>query len=136
MKCLRKFFMLYWFAMCNLGIVFNAYADGDYLTTSDIEAEVSGDEGGGTSGNTIFDKAIDKVKKVFKHTKTITYILGGFGLVGIAYSAILGKVKWTWFAGLAVGLAILSAAGSIVQYATGTEESDVVDGLGTTFKTD
>ena len=130
MKCLRKFFMLYWFAMCNLGIAFNAYADGDYLTTSDIEAEVSGD----SSGQTIFDKAIDKDKKVFKHTKTITYILGGFGLVGIAYSAIMGKVKWTWFAGLAVGLAILSAAGAIVEYVTSTDESDVIDGLGTTFK--
>ena len=136
MKYLRKFLMVYWLAVCNFGIVFNAYADGDYLTTSDIEAEVSGDEGGGTSGNTIFDKAIDKVKKVFKHTKTITYILAGFGLVGIAYSAILGKVKWTWFAGLAVGLAILSAAGAIVQYVTGTEEADVIDGLGTTFKAD
>ena len=61
--------------------------------------------------------------------KTITFILGGFGLVGVAYSAIIGKVNWKWFAGLAVGLAILAAAGSIVEYATGSSDS----GLETTF---
>lgn len=40
-------------------------------------------------------------------------------MIGIAFQAIFGKVKWTWFAGLAVGLAILAAAGAIVNYATG-----------------
>ena len=45
--------------------------------------------------------------------------VGAFGLIGIAFQAIFGKVKWTWFAGLAVGLAILAAAGAIVNYATG-----------------
>jgi hypothetical protein len=49
----------------------------------------------------------------------IIFIVGGFGLVGIAWQAIWGKMKWTWFAGLAVGLAILAAAGAIVNYATG-----------------
>ena len=70
-----------------------------------------------------------KTRNVFDSVKTITFILGGFGLVGIAYSAIIGKVNWKWFAGLAVGLAILAAAGSIVEYATGSTEA----GLNTTF---
>ena len=85
-------------------------------------------------GDSIVKVATDKVGNVFKAVKTITFILGGFGLVGIAYQAILGKVKWSWFAGLAVGLAILAAAGSIVEYATGSTEATTGDsGLETTF---
>ena len=80
-------------------------------------------------GASLMGTAQIKTRNVFREVKTITFILGGFGLVGIAYSAILGKVKWSWFAGLAVGLAILAAAGSIVEYATGSTEA----GLNTTF---
>ena len=80
-------------------------------------------------GASLMNTATTKTRNVFDSVKTITFILGGFGLVGIAYSAILGKVKWSWFAGLAVGLAILAAAGSIVEYATGSTEA----GLATTF---
>ena len=80
-------------------------------------------------GASLMNTAQTKTRNVFDSVKTITFILGGFGLVGIAYSAILGKVKWSWFAGLAVGLAILAAAGSIVEYATGSTEA----GLNTTF---
>lgn len=80
-------------------------------------------------GASIMGKAAEKTRNVFDNVKTITFILGGFGLVGIAFQAIIGKVKWTWFAGLAVGLGILAAAGSIVEYATGSTDP----GLGTTF---
>ena len=71
-------------------------------------------------GDTIMATAQKKAANVFQSVKTITFIIGGFGLVGIAYQAIIGKVKWSWFAGLAVGLALLAAAGAIVEYATGT----------------
>ena len=71
-------------------------------------------------GASIMGTAKTKVANVFQSVKTITFIIGGFGLVGIAYQAIIGKVKWSWFAGLAVGLALLAAAGAIVEYATGT----------------
>ena len=90
----------------------------------------SGEAWAQVTGSSIMSGATDKVKDVFTSVKTITYILGGFGLIGIAYSAILGKVKWSWFAGLAVGLAILASAGAIVEYATGVTDS----GLGTDFK--
>ena len=72
--------------------------------------------------NTIMDTAAGKAANVFQKVKIITFIVGGFGLVGIAYQAIIGKVKWGWFAGLAVGLALLAAAGAIVDYATGASE--------------
>ena len=70
------------------------------------------------------DTATSKTSNVFMKVKTITFILGGFGLIGIAYQAIIGKVKWSWFAGLAVGLALLAAAGAIVEYATGASVND------------
>ena len=80
-------------------------------------------------GASIMDTAATKARNTFDKVKTITFILGGFGLVGIAFQAVMGKVKWTWFAGLAVGLGILAAAGSIVEYATGSTDA----GLATTF---
>ena len=77
----------------------------------------------------LMGQAQTKTKNVFDSVRIITFILGGFGLVGIAFAAIMGKVNWKWFAGLATGLAILAAAGSIVEYATGSSEA----GLTTTF---
>ena len=66
-------------------------------------------------GNTLMETAQTKAKSVFSSVKTIIFIVGGFGLVGLAFQAIFGKVKWPWFASLAVGLAILAAAGSIMS---------------------
>ena len=76
----------------------------------------------GNAGSSLMNTAQMKASNVFHSAKTITFIIGGFGLVGIAYQAIIGKVKWSWFAGLAVGLALLAAAGAIVEYATGTNQ--------------
>ncbi len=74
---------------------------------------------GDASAQTVVSTAQEKARNVFEATKKIMFIVGGFGLVGIAFGAIAGKINWKWFAGLAVGLAILAAAGSIVNYATG-----------------
>lgn len=89
----------------------------------------AGDASAQSSGSTLMQTAQDKTRNVFSSVKTIMFIIGGFGLVAIAWAAVFGKVNWKWFAGLAVGLAILAAAGSIVEYATGSSES----GLITTF---
>jgi len=76
------------------------------------------------SGGDLMGTAQSKLANVFQKVKTITFVVGGFGLVGIAYQAIIGKVKWSWFAGLAVGLALLAAAGAIVNYATGSNQDE------------
>lgn len=65
--------------------------------------------------------ARNKAVNVFKSVKTIIFVVGGFGLVGLAFQAIFGKIKWIWFGSLAVGLAVLAAAGSVVNYATGDQ---------------
>lgn len=69
----------------------------------------------------ILDDTATKLTSTFKSIKSIIFVIGGFGLVGIAYWAFFGKVKWSWLAGLLVGLAVLSAAGAFLLYATETK---------------
>ena len=77
---------------------------------------------GDARAETVMEIAQNKALNVFNAVKTIIFVVGGFGLVGLAFQAIFGKVKWAWFAGLAVGLAVLAAAGAIVKYATGQQQ--------------
>lgn len=67
----------------------------------------------------LFVLAGTKAVGTFNAVKGIIFVVGGFGLVGIAYQAIFGRMNWKWFAGLAFGLAIVAASGSIVHYASG-----------------
>jgi type IV secretory pathway VirB2 component (pilin) len=79
----------------------------------------AGDAAATATGSSIMTTATDKARNVFNSVKTIIFVVGGFGLVGIAWAAIFGKINWKWFAALAVGLAIVAAAASIINYATG-----------------
>ena len=67
----------------------------------------------------VMETAVNKLGIVFTNVRTIVFLLGGFGLVGVAFAAIFGKVNWKWFAGLAVGLAVLAAASAVVKYSAG-----------------
>lgn len=78
----------------------------------------------------IFDTATTKAAKAFESTKKIIFIVGGFGLIVIALAAIFGKMKWSTFVFLLIGLAIVAAAGMIVEYTAGAKPSGVSD----TFK--
>jgi len=92
---------------------------------------------GDASAQTIADTAKEKALNVFNNVKTMIFVVGGFGLVGLAFAAVFGKLNWKWFASLAVGLAILAAAGSLIQYATGSSEISATasgtGGFGDTF---
>ena len=88
MKTLKKLFTL-----CSLALVFTL------ILTADSFA-------GGNKD--LMGTATSKALNIFNHVKMIIFVVGGFGLVGIAFQAIFGKVKWTWFAGLAVGLSTTS----------------------------
>ena len=69
---------------------------------------------------TFFSTTQSRLIQVFQNVKLIVFIIGGFGLVAVAFMAIFGKVNWKWFAGLAAGLAILAAAGMAIEYFVGT----------------
>lgn len=108
MKNLKKMFVL-----CSLALVFTViFADASFAA----------------AGNGLMNVAAGKAVTVFNHVKGIIFVVGGFGLVGIAFQAIFGKVKWSWFAGLAIGLAILAAAGAVVNYATGDKMGATAQG--------
>ena len=66
------------------------------------------------SGSNIFDLVLQRMTTTFQNVRSVIFIVGGFGLVGLAFAAIFGKVKWSWLAALAVGLAIVAVAGAVL----------------------
>lgn len=65
-----------------------------------------------------FSTVVSKGKSLFTNVRTVVFVMGGFGLVGLAVGAIFGAVKWKWFASLAFGLVILAIANAVVEYFT------------------
>ena len=72
----------------------------------------------------IFGRTFNVLGNVFKNVRVIVYIIGAFGLIGIAVMAILGKMQFKWLAYLAIGLAIVAAADLVVKFATGSGKGD------------
>lgn len=77
-----------------------------------------------TGGDGIFTRAVNILKTTFKNVRMIVYVLGAFGLIGIACGAILGKISFKWLAYLAIGLAIVAAADGIINYAIHSNVND------------
>ena len=78
---------------------------------------------GDAAAETVFGTAAGKLVDLFKNAKMVVFVIGGFGLVALAFQAIFGKIKWAWFAALAFGLAVVAAAGAIVNYAANTNNA-------------
>lgn len=79
--------------------------------------------GDAAAANSVFGTAITKMANLFTNAKLVIFMIGGFGLVALAFQAIFGKVKWAWFAALAFGLAVVAAAGAIINYAANTNNA-------------
>jgi type IV secretory pathway VirB2 component (pilin) len=82
---------------------------------SPLEEDAGG--GGGASGN-VFQTVIDRMLTTFRNARSVIFVVGGFGLIGLGFAAIFGKVNWKWLAALACGLAIVAVAGQVVDYVT------------------
>ena len=91
--------------------------------------------GNASADDSVFQVAVNKLSDLFKNTKSVLFIIGGFGLVALAFQAIFGKLKWAWFAALALGLAVVAAAGKIVDYASeqGASNAQVQAASGDTY---
>ncbi|MBQ9236163.1 MAG: hypothetical protein IJ184_06860 [Alphaproteobacteria bacterium] len=57
--------------------------------------------------------------------KYIAYCLGGFGLVGLAWGCIWGKINWKWFGSLAIGLFLISWMGMLIDYFTDRSQTNL-----------
>ena len=66
----------------------------------------------------VFGTVMDRMLVTFKNSRSVIFIVGGFGLIGLGFAAIFGKVNWKWLAALACGLAIVAVAGQVVDYVT------------------
>ena len=82
----------------------------------------------GDASATVFQDAGQKLINLFTNAKSIIFVIGGFGLIALAFQAIFGKIKWAWFAALAFGLAVVSAASSIITYAANDQGSGGIYG--------
>lgn len=80
---------------------------------------------------TFFSITKNKLLTLFVNVKNTVFIIGGFGLVAVAFAAIFGKINWKWFAGLAAGLAILAAASMAIEYVTAGNQTQ---NMGDTFQ--
>ena len=72
-------------------------------------------------GDGVFGTITSRLVTTFQNVRTVIFIVGGFGLIGLGFAAIFGKIKWTWLAALAAGLAIVALAGAVVDYVTQNE---------------
>lgn len=79
----------------------------------------------GDASASVFGTAASKLVDLFQNSKMVVFVIGGFGLIALAFQAIFGKIKWPWFAALAFGLAVVAAAGAIVNYAANTSTKAV-----------
>jgi hypothetical protein len=80
-----------------------------------------------TATGSVFGAAKNKLNQLFQNAKLVVFVIGGFGLIALAFQAIFGKVKWPWFAALGFGLAVVAAAGAVVNYATATNDGSYTD---------
>lgn len=92
----------------------------------------------GESTGDAWTTAFNKVTEVFQYSRKMIFIIGGFGLIVLAFFAIFGRIQWKWFAALCVGLGIVAIAGMVIDYVTVTGTSGETGpqggaGLGETF---
>jgi hypothetical protein len=87
-----------------------------------------------TASADVFGVAQNKGLNLFSQSKLILFVIGGFGLMALAFQAIFGKLKWAWFAALAFGLAVVSAAGGVVDYASNGGSKNVSSGFSDSLK--
>ena len=66
--------------------------------------------------NAVFDVVIQKGVNLFTEIRTVVFVMGGFGVVGVAVASIFGRPMWRWFALLAMGLVVVAVANAIVNY--------------------
>ena len=81
----------------------------------------------------VFTTVGSRMIQTFQNARSVIFIVGGFGLIGLGFAAIFGKVNWKWLAALACGLAIVAVAGQVVDYTTRQTSQAVLSTSGSSF---
>lgn len=71
----------------------------------------------------VFQNTFNVLARTFKNVRVIVYVIGAFGLIGIALGGIVGKINFKWLGYLAAGLAIIAVADWVVTYAIGARNN-------------
>lgn len=66
----------------------------------------------------VFKALEDKGTNAFQNIKNLSFLVGGFGVIGLAVMAYFGRFQFKWMFALFGGLALLAASGSMVEYIT------------------
>ena len=85
----------------------------------------AGDALAGNNSN-VFGTITTRMLTTFRNARSVIFIVGGFGLIGLGFAAIFGKVNWKWLAALACGLAIVAVAGQVIDYVTRSDVGTAV----------
>ena len=75
-------------------------------------------ETGAFASANVFTTILSRMLTTFRNARSVIFVVGGFGLIGLGFGAIFGRVNWKWLAALACGLAIVAVAGQVVDYVT------------------
>ena len=93
----------------------------------------AGDALAAAANGNVFKTVTNRMIITFQNSRSVIFIVGGFGLIGLGFAAIFGKVNWKWLAALACGLAIVAVAGQVVDYTTRPAAQAVLETSGASF---
>ncbi|MCP4393828.1 MAG: TrbC/VirB2 family protein [Alphaproteobacteria bacterium] len=74
------------------------------------------------------DDIATKLAELFDSVRIILFVIGGFGLIGLAMGAIFGNIDWKWVGALAFGLFIVAIAATVIKTFTGDDAISDVEG--------
>jgi len=64
-----------------------------FIFTMVMMGDASAYAGDGTHSS-VFGTARSKLLNLFRNAKLVVFVIGGFGLIALAFQAVFGKVKW------------------------------------------
>ncbi|MCP4393829.1 MAG: TrbC/VirB2 family protein [Alphaproteobacteria bacterium] len=70
----------------------------------------------------------EKMAQLFNSVRTILFVVGGFGLIGLAMGAIFGNIDWKWVGALAFGLFLVAIASTVIKTFAGEGSISEVEG--------
>ena len=75
-------------------------------------AQVSG------ANETVFNSIVGKLLDIQHNLQAVVMVAGGFGLIAIAYEAMLGKISWKRAGALGVGLILSGMSLAVIAVLT------------------